>query len=680
MTATPQLQDGRALPSAATVQWSEHPLIDLEAKYRRLSDSEFAEMAGAVGHEAALAYVNARETRIRNANGYFLREGQWQRDPDPLRYGFDLPHWRVIWHYLQQREELFNFGANDSAKTTMMAKTGIKILFRHMELPGAMPGAPQICCIAQNDTMSKRVQQDKIYEYMPVEQRRVNDTGGVKKRSAMSKLSWSKDGGFTNGSFSLANPRGAAMIFRNVTQFERNELALEGDGFHFIAVDESCPLALLETLRFRAAKKGGRLLYCFTPIGGFDAVCNNVFTGARIIAYLPMQWDWAYDGGHGVTRPTVPKGAEAVGQWLTGGINPDIQFPELELSKSYVEGCPPGHMPFVMQPLKQEQVIVFTWSHWNPFAPRSKFNGHLPKIADKCIGRGHRVSLIRLFGFTDKLAGALIANFKPDYFPNGHLIKHADLLEILRKTPHNLRHGVDPATARSWFQGWKAVLPNQLDDRPMQYLVWESPNVSEGEWVTPDGEIGDGQRVFAGRDVDSWKMYVRETEARLRGEIGGGSSVASPYQSQQYIPDPILRAGDARGFASNTGEGTKYLELFYRDDSGKDPRLAPMIFRGAKVMSTVYQDVHDTGKLIDLFACDWTKPVDATNHPHLLVSDACQNFIKCVLNWDGKKQTLEGKPVNSPYADGVDMGRVLFDQELGYLDAEKSCVSGGGAW
>ncbi len=648
-------------------------MIDLDPRYRRLSDAEFAELAAAAGDEAALAYFEARERRIRNARGLFLRDGKWVTDPDPLRFGVDLPHWKVIRHYLQQREEVYNFGANDSAKTTLMGKLTNEVLLRKLTFPGAMEGPPQVCCIAQNETMSKRVQQKKVYEYLPAGLRRKNDSGATRKRSAAAKLTYSDDGGFTNASFTLASPRGAAVIFRNVTQFERNELALEGDGFHFVPIDESTPLALLDTLRFRAGKKGGRILYGFTPIGGFDSVCNNVFTGARVIAYLPMQWDWTLD-----VPLVVPKGAEAVAQFLTGGINPEIRFPELDLDKVYVEGVPAGHMPFVMQPLKPEQVVVFSWSHWNPFPPRSAFNRHLPKIADKCVGRGERVSLVRLFGYTKKLAGALIQNFKPDYFPNGHLVKHADLLEILRTTPHNLRHGVDPATARSWFQGWKAVLGNGLDDRPMQYLVWESPNGTEGEWVTPDGEIGDGQRCFAGRDVDTWKTYIRETEAMLIAAIKGPKSeVQSPKPGDT---DPILRSGDARGFASNTGEGTKYLELFYRDDSAKDPRLAPMVFRPAKVMSTVWQDVHDTGKLIDLFACDWSKPISAENRPHLLVSDACQNFIKCVLNWDGKKQTLEGKPVNSPYADGVDMGRVLFDQEIPFIDENKSGVTGGGAW
>jgi hypothetical protein len=680
MNATPENPAPCSLLPA--VSWTEHPLIDLDPDYRRLTDEEFDILTP----EEAEAYVKAREERLRLAV------------TDPLRHGFDLPHWRVIRHFLQQREEVYNFGGNDTAKTELLGKLTCEVLFQRLTFPGAAGGAPQILCIAQNDTMSKRVQQKRIYRFLPAELRKFNDSGAPKKRQATQKISYSDDGGFTNGSFSVARPRGAAVVFRNVTQFERNELAIEGDGFHFVPIDESAPLAFLDTLRYRAGKLGGRILYCFTPIGGFDSVCNNVFTGARCLAYLPMQWDWTYRGSGRGSRVEgrepektyradgqfIPKGAEAIGQFLTGGINPEIQFPELDLSKSYVEGIPPGHMPFIMQPLKQEQIIVFTWSHWNPFTVRAKFNKFLPKTADKAVGRGSRVALIRIFGYTEKLQGAILSNFKPDYFPNGHLIKHADLLEILRTTPHNLRHGVDPATARSWFQGWKAVLPNGLDDRPQQYLVWESPNSHEGEWVTPDGEIGDGQRVFAGRDVDTWKIYIRETEAMLVESIRCGVSGVRPEKpdTSHLTPgtDPILRAGDARGFAAQTGEGTKYLELFYRDDSAKDPRLAPMIFRPAKVMATVWQDIHDAGKLIDLLACDWTKPVDATNHPHLLISDACQNFISCALHWDGKKQNLDGKPVNSPYADGVDMGRVLFDQEIPFMDPNQSCATGGGAW
>jgi hypothetical protein len=645
-----------------SLTWTEHPLIDLDPNFRRLDDGEFAALATAIGDDAALAYFEARETRIKNAQGYFLRAGKWVHEPDPLRYGVDLPHWPVIRAALQQKEEVYVFGGNDSAKTELLAKVVCEVLTGRLTWAGMMAGAPNILCVAQNDTVSKAVQQKKIYSYLPVEAQRLNDQP-VKKRNSVSKINYSLDGGFTNGSFTLASPRGASCLFRNVTQFEKQELGIEGTAFHLIVVDESCPLALLETLRFRAAKAGGRILYCFTPIAGFDSVCNNVFTGARLLKSLPMQFDWRH-------------GAESFGNVLgveiRGGKNPEIQFPELDVNyrnpeaktDGYVKGCPAGEMPFVMQPLDFNKLIVFTWSQWNPFPPPSKFCRWLPKIADKCVGRGSRTSLCRLFGFTDKLATSLIPNFRADYFPKGHLIRHAELVELLGKTPHNLRHAADPATARSWFQGWKAVLPSGVDDRPMQYLVWESPTVAEGEWVTPDGERGDGQKLFAEKQVDDYKLYIREIEASLGHALKPGQ------------PDPVLRAGDPRGFAANMGDGaSKYFELFLRDDSAKDPRLGPMIFRPADIKATVRADVSYDGKLMDLLACDWNRPIDATNRPHLLVSDACQNFIRCVLNC----------PVNepdSPYKDGLDMGRYLFDAEIPYIPpaGEQAGNESGGAW
>ena len=647
----------------ANLAWTEHPLVDLDPNYRSLSDEEFAQLAQACGDEAALAYFTARENRIKAAQGLFLKEGKWVKEPDPLKFGFDLPHWPVIRQLLIQKEELYVFGGNDSAKTTLMAKIVSEVLTRRLTWPNQATGAPQVLCVAQNDTISRRVQQKMIYEHLPVEVRRLNDQT-VKKRNSVSKINYSIDGGFTNGSFALGAPKGAACMFRNVTQFERQELGIEGDAFDLVVIDESCPLALLEALRFRAAKRGGRILYCFTPVNGFDAVCNNVFTGARVVKSLPMQWDWTKRG------ELIRDNVEVV-PTIRGGINPEIKFPELSLDQEYVKGVPPGYMPFIMQPLDFNKAIVFTWSHWNPFPVRAKYNRFLPKIADKCVGRGHRIALVRLFGYTDKLETAQIPNFRPDYFPKGHLIKHEELIEILKKEPHNLRCGADPATARSWFIGWKAVMPCGLDDRPMQYLVWESPNVSEGEWVTPDGERGDGQRVFASFQVDDYKLYIREIEARL---MAAPSAQCPPLTAGGE--DPVLRSGDPRGFAANMGDGsTKFFELFLRDDSAKDPRLAPMYFRPAGVKSTIRQDVSYDGKLMDLLACDWDKPIDATNRPHLLISDACQNTIRCLLNCP------ENEP-ESPYKDGMDMTRYLFDLELPYIPpaAQGGPANSGGAW
>ncbi len=198
----------------------------------------------------------------------------------------------------------------------------------------------------------------------------------------------------------------------------------------------------------------------------------------------------------------------------------------------------------------------------------------------------------------------------------------------------------------------------------MQYVLWESPTVQEGEWVTPDGERGDGQTVFAENQVDDYKLYIREIEAGL-----GVVPLADGT-------DPVLRSGDPRGFAANMGDGhTKFFELYLRDDSARDPRLAPMIFRPAGVKATIRQDVTYDGKFMDLLACDWSKPIDATNHPHLLISDACQNFIRSILNCP------ENAASDDPLKDPMDCGRYAFDMEIPYI-APESKVGGdrGGSW
>jgi hypothetical protein len=196
----------------------------------------------------------------------------------------------------------------------------------------------------------------------------------------------------------------------------------------------------------------------------------------------------------------------------------------------------------------------------------------------------------------------------------------------------------------------------------MQYLCWESPNSDEGEWVTPDGEKGDGQRLFAQQQVDDYKLYIREIEAQLGCGLEAGKE------------DPVLRAGDPRGFAASLG-GVKLFELYLRDDSASDPRLGPMVFRPAETKSTIRQDVTYDGKLMDLLACDWDKPIDASNHPHLLISDACQNTIRSLINCP------ENEP-DSVWKDPLDMTRYLFDLEIPYLPPKPDgqTGAGGGAW
>jgi hypothetical protein len=181
----------------------------------------------------------------------------------------------------------------------------------------------------------------------------------------------------------------------------------------------------------------------------------------------------------------------------------------------------------------------------------------------------------------------------------------------------------DPATARSHAILWKAVFPPEIDDRSVQIVVGESPAPRDGEWVTADGMAGDAQKAFSEFGVDDYKKHIRECEATMALDV-------------------LRRKGDPRAFGTEQMQaegGMTYFELFARDDSGRDAGCGTMFFEPAKIRATITDDLQDAGKLVDLLACDWEKEINATNHPHLLISDACQNLITCLLNWDGTAKT-----------------------------------------
>lgn len=255
-------------------------LLMLDTEMPPLTDEEVARLRthGENGENALSEYLLQRHKRL------------WKAREDPFRFGWELPHWGVIRHYLQQRDEIFVFGANDSAKSKFLARIVCQVLFRRITWPGMMSGPAKVLCIAQNDSVSKAIQQSAIYDELPSSLRVWNNQTS-KKRSPIMKLNYSQSDGFTGGTFVLANPRGSQCWFRNVAQYEHGELSFEGAAYHLVAIDEDLPLSMLEALQFRAAKTNGKILYCFTSVKGFNSIARNVLTGARVIQSLPMNWD-----------------------------------------------------------------------------------------------------------------------------------------------------------------------------------------------------------------------------------------------------------------------------------------------------------------------------------------------------------------------------------------------------
>jgi len=359
-----------------------------------------------------------------------------------------------------------------------------------------------------------------------------------------------------------------------------------------------------------------------------------------------------------------------------GRVNPAIEFPELRITESYVKNCPVGEMPFIMQPLDPNQVAVFCFSNSNPFPPRSKFNRFLPSIADKCVGRGKRIALIRLFGWADNVSGSKVPNFRPDYFPKGHLLKHADVLTRLKTDAHTLYCGDDCAVARSHAVLWKAAFKPGLDDRSDEIICGESPTRWEGEWVDVNGGKGDGQHIFREYLSKQYKVLLRERE---RDEFGAKCDLATWW-------DPVLRQGDPRGFANRQETSMGKVDLFQiyaQDDSAENPLAFPMHWRAASVAGTIAKDMQELSGVAEQLACNWEAPIDAHNRPHLLISDTCENLIQCIINWDGTTLTAsrEGGEarIPNPHKDFVDVLRYCCDGNTPYLDPTRSNVRGGGA-
>ena len=143
-----------------------------------------------------------------------------------------------------------------------------------------------------------------------------------------------------------------------------------------------------------------------------------MLTGAKVLKTFPMDYDMQL-----------------------GGRNPSIVVPELSMEEVQVKDCPPGHMPYIMQPLNPAQAVVFLWTQWNVFLPRSKNNPTVPALFDKCLGKSKATVRTRLYCWAERLSGCQF----PQFNPNVHIL-----------TPDRLpREGTDITRPT---RRWRAVI------------------------------------------------------------------------------------------------------------------------------------------------------------------------------------------------------------------------------
>lgn len=290
MTATTQINQSLPAPAGAMAAppgaWTEHPMIDQVegGRYRKLSDAEIREqLAKGVAPEVIEEYFKAREERIQKAQ------------LDPLIHGFELPHWADFRHLVANRIETFVPGGNNSGKSWLLGKLIVEVMTRRFTWAELPASGIRVLALAQDDHASKMFQQPAVYAHLPVKFRQYNQAG-VRKRAWDMKINYTDTGGFTEGVFSLPAPLRSQCWFMTVAQWLDNPRKFEGPAYHLVVVDEGCPRPLWETLKVRARKVGGRLVYSLTCVDGYDEVMGDALDGARLLKTLPMQHDWCACG------------------------------------------------------------------------------------------------------------------------------------------------------------------------------------------------------------------------------------------------------------------------------------------------------------------------------------------------------------------------------------------------
>lgn len=262
------------------LNWTEHPLVDLQPEYRRLSEAEIQQLlATGAKPEDVLAHRDRREKRIADS----IR--------DPFEHEFALPHWQDVEDMVKRKTVTFIPGGNNPGKSRWAASLAVRVLTRRWTWTGQMHDKVKVLMIAQDDGASKMFQQDKVYAQLPEKWRAWNDS--AKKPAGFGKyINYSDKNGFTESTFVLPKPLKGQCWFKTVAQYIREPNSFEGPDYDLVIMDEGGPLGLFKSLLGRVAKRGGKIVYLLTCVNGYDQTMGAGLEGAKITKTLPMQWDW----------------------------------------------------------------------------------------------------------------------------------------------------------------------------------------------------------------------------------------------------------------------------------------------------------------------------------------------------------------------------------------------------
>lgn len=431
-------------------------------------------------------------------------------------------------------------------------------------------------------------------------------------RSRTYYISYSTKNGFTNSSLILPNL--SRIEFRNWSQ---NIETIEGG-------EIGCPMPPVE--------------------GSFNI-------GAWFDEEVPLNWisTTRYrcltrshaDGHEGKVNPariiatftTISGWTQCVNSYLSGART--IEETDAEL-------LPGEKVPLIQHPLRQSASVVYFHTRCNPY-------GGWEAMRSQLAGCKRDEVLCRAYGVPTKPSNTTFKNL------DERVIMNHDELPIFKdRATHPCQWvlSIDPAGAKSWFMLLVGITANGV-----HYVAREWPDPSYGEWA----------------DLD------KGTE---KGGVPGEAQKANGYGISEYadvIREMVkdIATGDVIG-----GEGN--LEIII------DPRMGSATYMKAEGTSNIISDLQEQGincypaeamhiddglqAINTLLSYDTNKPLDATNHPKLYFSDACQNTIFCCMNYrvdDGLK---------TPTKDPVDALRYIAIGNYQYYEDNDYRVTGTGGY
>lgn len=423
-----------------------------------------------------------------------------------------------------------------------------------------------ITCWSQNQEASNLNQQPYLWEFMPVEMRR-------KQRDVISKINYSKAGGFTENQFIL--PNGSQCLFKFYTQYEQDNSIVEGMELGALSPRDGSGLGwtnigawfdeylggpeLFETMKYRLATRNAKGLMTFTPIDGYTETVRQVRDGARVIERRPAE--------------------------LLGG----------EMVEYILDPDPPEN---------PHRFIMHFFSEDNPF-------GRYERIKQELHGAPREKILTRAYGVAVKSATSKFPLFSRDV----NVVKAA----AVPKKDVTRYLVIDPAGRKNWFMLWIGV---DVSDSWYVYREWPGVEIGEwAEWKSGKWRPGLGAKGL-GYGISQYKEEILTLEGWEKRE--GTGELYEPANGdfekiEERLIDPRLGANTYQG---PDGETSIIQQL---DEQDLVCIAAPGLHEEDGIQA-----------IVDKMYYDIRRPMDATNRPHFYISEECENTILALSEYTGE--------------------------------------------